>query len=101
MGTGVDLQSRHAAHEGLHIFGGFDDDFRREGLVAFANLAPLKPRLTMGPWLHCRNDGLDLRGEALRFFDHFLKGAPAPEWMQSGIPFIERDAEKLRFRDAK
>jgi dipeptidyl aminopeptidase/acylaminoacyl peptidase len=34
-----------------------------------------------------------------QFFDHFLKGAPAPAWMTDGIPFLDRDAEKLRFRD--
>ena len=34
-----------------------------------------------------------------QFFDHFLKGAPAPAWMTEGIPYLERDAEKLRFRD--
>ncbi len=30
------------------------------------------------------------------FFDHFLKGAPAPNWMEHGIPFIEKQtaAEK-------
>ncbi|MEO7599663.1 MAG: prolyl oligopeptidase family serine peptidase [Opitutus sp.] len=33
-----------------------------------------------------------------QFFDHFLKGAPAPAWMTGGIPYLERDAEKIRFR---
>jgi acetyl esterase/lipase len=33
-----------------------------------------------------------------QFFDHFLKGAPAPEWMQKGIPYIDREAEKERFK---
>jgi dipeptidyl aminopeptidase/acylaminoacyl peptidase len=32
-----------------------------------------------------------------QFFDHFLKGGPEPEWMQKGIPYIERDEEKERF----
>ncbi|HTO03097.1 MAG TPA: prolyl oligopeptidase family serine peptidase, partial [Opitutus sp.] len=35
-----------------------------------------------------------------QFFDHFLKNAPAPEWMTQGIPYLERDEEKLRFRNA-
>ncbi len=34
------------------------------------------------------------------FFDHFLKGAPAPEWMQKGIPFLQRDKEKEKYRIA-
>ena len=33
-----------------------------------------------------------------QFFDHFLKNAPAPEWMTQGIPYLERDEEKLHFR---
>ncbi len=25
-----------------------------------------------------------------QYFDHYLKGAPAPEWMVKGIPAIEK-----------
>jgi dipeptidyl aminopeptidase/acylaminoacyl peptidase len=32
-----------------------------------------------------------------QYFDHFLKGAPAPEWMEKGIPYIEREQEKEIF----
>ena len=32
------------------------------------------------------------------FFDHFLKGAPAPEWMEKGIPYLQRDKEKEKYR---
>jgi len=32
-----------------------------------------------------------------QFFDHYLKGAPAPEWMEKGIPYLDRDEEKIRF----
>ena len=32
-----------------------------------------------------------------QFFDHFLKGAPEPEWMAKGIPYIEREQEKEKF----
>ena len=31
-----------------------------------------------------------------QFFDHYLKGAPAPEWMEKGIPYIEREQEKQK-----
>ena len=34
-----------------------------------------------------------------QFFDHFLKGAPAPDWMKSGVPYLQRDAEKERMKD--
>lgn len=36
-----------------------------------------------------------------QFFDHHLKGAPAPEWMKKGIRYLDRDEEKLRLRDQK
>jgi len=32
------------------------------------------------------------------FFDHFLKGAPAPEWMDKGIPYLQREKEKEKYR---
>lgn len=32
-----------------------------------------------------------------QFFDHYLKGAPAPEWLEKGVPYVERDEEKERF----
>jgi dipeptidyl aminopeptidase/acylaminoacyl peptidase len=34
------------------------------------------------------------------FFDHFLKGAPTPEWMEKGIPYIQREKEKEKYRVA-
>jgi dipeptidyl aminopeptidase/acylaminoacyl peptidase len=32
------------------------------------------------------------------FFDHFLKGSPAPEWMEKGIPYLQREKEKEKYR---
>ncbi len=26
-----------------------------------------------------------------QYFDHYLKGAPAPDWMQKGVPYLERE----------
>ncbi len=34
------------------------------------------------------------------FFDHFLKGAPAPEWMERGIPYLQKEKEKEKYRVA-
>jgi dipeptidyl aminopeptidase/acylaminoacyl peptidase len=34
------------------------------------------------------------------FFDHYLKGAPAPEWMEKGIPYVQREKEKEKYRTA-
>jgi len=33
-----------------------------------------------------------------QYFDHHLKGAPMPEWMAKGVPFLERDAEKEQWK---
>jgi dipeptidyl aminopeptidase/acylaminoacyl peptidase len=49
------------------------------------------------------NEGHGLRGLANRkdltiryfqFFDHYLKGAPAPKWMTDGVPFLVKDTVK-------
>lgn len=32
-----------------------------------------------------------------QFFDHFLKDARKPEWMEKGIPFTDREEEKKKF----
>jgi len=48
-------------------------------------------------------EGHGLRGMANRkdltirffeFFDHYLKGAPAPKWMTEGVPFLQKDANR-------
>jgi putative CocE/NonD family hydrolase len=57
----------------IYIMGGWRDDFRKEGLVAYANL-PGKKHIVIGPWRHCANDGLNVLAEAHRFFDFYLKG---------------------------
>jgi dipeptidyl aminopeptidase/acylaminoacyl peptidase len=47
--------------------------------------------------LRRRADQQDFTLRMWQFFDHYLRGAPAPEWMTQGIPYLDRDAEKLRF----
>ena len=34
------------------------------------------------------------------FFDHKLKGAPLPEWMEKGIPYLQREKEKEKYKTA-
>ncbi len=36
----------------------------------------------------------DLTIRYFQFFDHYLKGAPAPKWMTDGVPFIAKDTVK-------
>jgi hypothetical protein len=30
-----------------------------------------------------------------QFFDHYLKGAPAPAWMREGIPFLDKGRDQI------
>jgi len=39
----------------------------------------------------------DYTARMQQFFDHFLKDAPAPEWMEKGVPYIDREQEKEKF----
>ena len=32
--------------------------------------------------------------EIVGFFDHHLKGAPAPKWLTDGVPFLDKDNVK-------
>jgi len=41
-----------------------------------------------------RADCIDLSIRMMQFFDHYLKGAPAPVWMEEGIPAIKKGKEK-------
>jgi fermentation-respiration switch protein FrsA (DUF1100 family) len=36
----------------------------------------------------------DLTTRYFQFFDHYLKGAPAPKWMREGIAFLDKDANR-------
>ena len=50
--------------------------------------------------LRKRQNQKDYTRRLQEFFDHFLKGAPAPEWMEKGIPYIQREKEKEKYRIA-
>ena len=45
--------------------------------------------------LRNRADQKDYTIRLQQYFDHFLKGAPAPEWMEKGVPYLERDRTAL------
>ena len=40
----------------------------------------------------------DFAARMFQFFEHHLKGKPAPDWMTKGVPFLDRDAEKEEFK---
>ncbi len=46
--------------------------------------------------LRRRPNQIDYTRRLQEFFDHFLKGAPKPEWMEKGVPFLDREKEKER-----
>ena len=48
--------------------------------------------------LRKRQNQKDYSRRMKEFFDHFLKGAPAPDWMKQGIPYLQREKEKERYR---
>jgi dipeptidyl aminopeptidase/acylaminoacyl peptidase len=48
--------------------------------------------------LRRRHNQKDFAVRMQQFFDHFLKGAAKPEWMEKGIPYLERDEEKDRIK---
>ena len=37
----------------------------------------------------------DLTERYFQFFDHYLKGAPAPKWMTDGVPFLAKDLPRI------
>ncbi|MCR9244648.1 MAG: prolyl oligopeptidase family serine peptidase [bacterium] len=45
--------------------------------------------------LRKRQNQRDWTRRMQEFFDHHLKGAPAPEWMKRGVPYHDRMAEKI------
>jgi dipeptidyl aminopeptidase/acylaminoacyl peptidase len=42
-----------------------------------------------------RANQLDIARRTMQFFDHHLKGAPAPAWMREGIPFLQKGRDQL------
>lgn len=50
--------------------------------------------------LRRRHNQMDYSIRMKQFFDHFLKDAPKPEWMEKGVPYLDREKEKERFRKA-
>src|SRR3569832_2242487 len=46
--------------------------------------------------LRRRPDQKDYTVRLQQFFDFYLKGAPEPQWMLKGIPYLSRDEEKAK-----
>jgi dipeptidyl aminopeptidase/acylaminoacyl peptidase len=46
--------------------------------------------------LRRRQNQKDYTRRLQQFFDHFLKGAPKPDWMEAGVPYLQRDRINTR-----
>ncbi len=57
----------------VYLFDGWNDPFRRDVILLYANLTTPK-KLLLGPWSHCQTTGFDINAEEHRFFDYWLKG---------------------------
>jgi dipeptidyl aminopeptidase/acylaminoacyl peptidase len=40
----------------------------------------------------------DFAARMFQFFEHHLKGKPAPTWMTSGVPYLDREKDKAEIR---
>ncbi len=38
-----------------------------------------------------KEDQIDFQIRMKQFFDHYLKGTPAPKWMTDGVPYVDRE----------
>jgi dipeptidyl aminopeptidase/acylaminoacyl peptidase len=45
-----------------------------------------------------RTAARDFAMRMFQFFEHHLKDKPAPEWMEKGVPFIDREKEKEQWK---
>lgn len=46
-----------------------------------------------GHHLSRKENQKDFQVRMKQFFDHYLKGTPAPKWMRDGVPFLEKGLE--------
>ncbi len=46
--------------------------------------------------LQSRPDQKDYAIRMQQYFDHYLKGAPAPDWMTKGVTYLQRDKTELQ-----
>jgi dipeptidyl aminopeptidase/acylaminoacyl peptidase len=50
--------------------------------------------------LRKRQNQKDYTRRMQEFFDQFLKGAAKPDWMEKGIPYLQREKEKEKYKTA-
>ena len=50
--------------------------------------------------LQRRHNQKDFAARMMQFFDHFLKGAPRPDWMEKGVAYVDREAAAESFKNS-
>ncbi len=85
----------------IYVQGGWLDDLRLQGLIAYANLTG--PRhIVIGNWIHCANPDFDLLAEMRRFFDEELKGVDTGVQSEDPIHYFTVNAAPgTEWRSAK
>jgi predicted acyl esterase len=73
----------------VYIMGGWYDELRDQGVIAWLNLPG--SRLLLGPWKHCQNPGFELLQEIHRFFDTTLKGVDTGLVREARIHYYTMD----------
>src|SRR4029453_16248210 len=75
----------------IYVQGGWRDDLRGQGLIAYSNVKTPK-HLVIGPWDHCGNGDFDLLAEMHRFFDQYLKSIDSGLTRQAPIHYYTVNA---------
>src|ERR1700752_2196679 len=96
-----------SAYSGIRWGPGLPQQFQYQGIEYFLALRRLGKEAYLFSYngekhgLRKRINQKDYTRRLQEFFDHFLKGAPAPEWMEKGIPYLQREKEKEKYRTSE
>jgi hypothetical protein len=85
------LPQINASGTAIYIQGGWRDDLRGQGLLAYANLKNDR-HVVIGPWGHCQNGDFNMLAEMHRFFDQHLKGIKSDILTQDPIHYFTVNA---------
>ena len=85
------LPQINASGTAIYIQGGWRDDLRGQGLLAYANLKNDR-HVVIGPWGHCQNGDFNMLAEIHRFFDQHLKGIKTDILIQDPIHYFTVNA---------
>ena len=79
-----------AFHEGLGFYNALRFNKKEATLLAYPG---------EGHGLRGMANRRDLTIRYMQFFDHYLKGEPAPRWLSEGVPFLDKDYRRDPAKD--